>query len=92
MGEEAEQNKAIILGFGLESSKAVRKSLLDILYEKRDWEKAMLTFLASKKGAEREIAVQVLAKWDSEGYGPVLARALEKEKSKKVRTLLEAVL
>ena len=76
LGEEAEQNKEVILGFRLDASKAVRNSLLDILYKKRNW----------------ELAVRVLAEWDCEKYRPVLHAALEKEKSRKVKTLLETVL
>lgn len=92
LGEEAEQNKEVILGFRLDASKAVRNSLLDILYKKRNWEKEILDFLGSKKGNERELAVRVLAEWDCEKYRSVLCAALEKEKSRKVKTLLETVL
>ena len=92
LSEHPGENKEILLGFAQDGSKAVREELLDVLYREKDWEEDILKLLSSKKAAEREIAIRVLAKWDSEKYKSVLTESLEKEKNGKVRTLLETVL
>ena len=92
LGEAPEQNRAEILGFSQDSSKAVKEELLRILYGQKGWEEDISKLLSSKKAAEREIAIRVLAKWDSDKYEPVLKESLEKEKNGKVRALLETVL
>ena len=54
----------------------------------------MKRFLHSKKAAEREFAITVLAHWQGEGtqYQELFTQILEKEKNNKVRGLLERVL
>ncbi|WP_300839626.1 DUF4132 domain-containing protein [uncultured Acetatifactor sp.] len=86
------ENKEVLLAYAQDSSKAVREELLNVLYREKGWEEDVLKLLSSKKAAEREIAIRVLSKWDSEKYAPVLTESLEKEKNGKVRTLLETVL
>ena len=92
LGEHPEENKAELLGYAQDSSKAVKEELLNVLYGRKGWEEDMLKLLSSKKAAERETAIRVLLKWDEEKYHSVLAEALEKEKNGKVRTLLETAL
>lgn len=92
LGEHPEENKAELLGYAQDSSKAVREELLKVLHGRKGWEEDVLKLLLSKKAAEREIAIRVLIKWDEEKYRSVLAQALEKEKNGKVRTLLETAL
>lgn len=92
LAEHPGENKAILLAFAQDSSKAVREELLNLLYREKGWEEDILKLLSSKKAAEREIAIRVLAKWDSGKYAPMLTQSLEKEKNGKVRTLLETVL
>lgn len=92
LGEHPEENKAELLGYAQDSSKAVKEELLNVLYGRKSWEEDMLKLLSSKKAAEREIAIRVLTKWDGEKYNSVLAQALEKEKNGKVKTLLETAL
>ena len=92
LAEHPEENKAALLAFAQDSSKAVREELQNLLYREKGWEEDILKLLSSKKAAEREIAIRVLAHWDSEKYAPVLTQSLEKEKNGKVRTLLETVL
>ena len=70
----------------------MKEELLRILYGQKGWEEDISKLLSSKKAAEREIAIRVLAKWDSDKYEPVLKESLEKEKNGKVRALLETVL
>lgn len=92
LGENPEKYKDAILSFTQDSSKQVKEELLRVLYGRKDWEEDIQKLLASKKAADRETAVRVLAKWDSEKYASVLTGALEKEKNGKVRTLLETAL
>lgn len=92
LGEHPEENKAELLGYAQDSSKAVKEELLNVLYGRKSWEEDMLKLLSSKKAAEREIAIRVLTKWDGEKYNSVLVQALEKEKNGKVKTLLETAL
>ncbi len=87
-----EENKAVILGFSQDTSKAVKEELLQVLYGQKNWEEDVLKLLASKKAGEREIAIRVLTRWDSEKYTAVLTESLEKEKNGKVRSLLETAL
>ena len=92
LGEDPLDYKDVILGFAQDSSKAVKEELLQVLYERKEWEEDIQRLLASKKAADREVAIRVLAKWDDQKYKPVFEAALEKEKNGKVRTLLETVL
>lgn len=92
--KNAGEYKEQILQFTRDSSKLVREKLLEILYLQPDWAEDIKPLLDSKKGVDREIAVQVLARWDNgQGiYTEILTQALEKEKSAKVKSLLEAAL
>ncbi len=92
LAQRPEENKAQLLEYAQDSSKAVREVLLDALYQQKGWEEDIYKLLASKKAAEREIAIRVLTKWDEEKYSAVLTQALDKEKNGKVKTLLETVL
>ena len=92
LGKDAGKNKAEILSYYSDNSKAVKEAFFNILYREKGWEKEILQFLSSNKAAEREIAVRVLAKWNLEKYKPLLEKALEKEKSSKVKTLLQSLL
>ncbi len=92
LGEDPEKYKDALLSFAQDSSKTVKEKLLEVLYKKKDWEEDMKKLLASKKAAEREVAIRVLSKWDDTKYGAEFAAALEKEKNGKVRTLLETVM
>ena len=92
LAEHSEENRAELLKYAQDSSKSVREELLNALYEQKSWEEDMSRLLSSKKAAEREIAIRVLAKWDNEKYTSLFKEALEKEKNGKVKTLLETVL
>lgn len=92
LGEAAEENKQVILGFAQDSSKQVKETLLHILVKQEDWEEDILKLLSSKKAGERETAIRVLTGWDTGKYSPVLGEALEKEKNGKVKNLLETAL
>lgn len=92
LADHAEENKAEILAYSKDSSKLVRETLLHVLYEQKGWEPEVTEFLASKKAAERELAIRILAKWNLEKYKPLLSELLEKEKNAKVRALLQELL
>ncbi len=66
MGEDAQTNKETILGFAQDTAKSVKEALLDILYGQKGWETEVVSLLSSKKAADRETAVNVLAKWKAE--------------------------
>lgn len=92
LSENAEQNKNEILSFSQDTAKTVKEGLLEVLYNQKGWEEDIIKLISSKKAADREISIRVLAKWDAEKYSPILTEALEKEKNGKVRSLLESVL
>ncbi len=101
MAKQGEENKEIILGFAQDSAKSVKETLFEILYAQKGWEEDIVRLLSSKKAAERDTAIRVLAKWkeeaqkstaEEEKYTRILSQALEVEKNAKVRALLEGVL
>ena len=94
MRDSVEQNKQEILSYSQDSAKIVKEELLDILYQQKDWEEEIKGFLASKKAAERELAIRVLLHWQGEEatYNELFVQAIEKEKNAKVRGLLENAL
>ena len=67
MAEHADENKDAILSFAQDSAKSVKKILLGILYKQKGWEEDIVRLLSSKKAAERDTAIRVLAKWKDEG-------------------------
>lgn len=88
---DGETNRQEILRYSKDSSKQVRETFLDILKARREWETDVVALLASKKAAERELAIRTLLTWDEEGYRDVLQEAFDKEKNGKVRVLLEGL-
>ncbi len=94
MGKAAEENKKEILGYSQDSAKVVKEELLSIFSRQRGWEEEAKGFLASKKAAERELAIRVLLRWQEEGgdYQELLRQVLEKEKNAKIRGILENAL
>ncbi len=90
--EKPEENKEEILGLTRDKSKAVREKLFDILVQQDGWEEDMTAQLSSRRAADRETAVRVLAKWDRDRYRPLFAEALEREKNGRIRELLIGVL
>ncbi len=89
-----EAYKKEILAFSQDGSKAVKEELLNILRGQREWEVEVTALLASKKAAERELAIRVLLGWQGEDgtCNGLFAQMLEKEKNSKVRDLLSKAL
>ena len=84
--------KEHLLSCALDSSKQVRELLLAVYESRREWEPEIKAMLSSKKSQERELSVLVLKKWGADAYTDDLKRALEAEKSRKVKALLEEAL
>ncbi|MDE7326077.1 MAG: DUF4132 domain-containing protein [Lachnospiraceae bacterium] len=90
LSKDAAGNKVEILKYSQDGSKVVKQQLCEILCRQKDWEGDVKEFLASKKAAERELAIRVLLVWQGAGadYKELFTQALEKEKNAKVRELL----
>lgn len=87
-----ERNKELLLEFAKDMAGQVRNKLVDILSQRIEWEKEVRELLLSKRVTEREVAVRVLEAWGKERYRKELELALEKEKNKKLKALLEEML
>lgn len=94
LSQDAAGNKAEILKYSQDGSKAVKQQLYEILCQQKDWEDEIKGFLLSKKAAERELAIRVLSAWQESGadYRELFLQAMEKEKNAKVKEILEGVL
>lgn len=92
MAALGEEYKEILLSCAGDSAKQVR-AVLQMIYAKHpDWEADVLTMLKAKKASVRETAVQVLKSWGAESYREQLTQALEAEKTKKIKDLLQEAL
>ena len=92
LDEDWQQEKDTILAGAMDSSKQVKETLALICAEHREWEPDMKRFLTSRKSQERELAIRVLRKWGADQYRAELSQALEVEKSKKLKELLQNIL
>lgn len=81
-----------LLACASESSKQARDFVRAILAGRFEWEKDILAMLKSPRGAEREMAIEVLQSWGTEKYRDQLSQALETEKTKKIRSVLQNAL
>ena len=88
LDEDWQQEKEAILSSAMDSSKQVQGTLALICAGHREWEPQMKAFLASRKAQERELAIRVLRAWGADQYREELQKALETEKSKKLKELL----
>lgn len=92
MDQRWEEYKDRLLACAAESAKQGRDFLRAIYTGHRDWEADILAMLRSPKGAKREMAAEVLKNWDVEQYREPLTQALEAEKTKKIRTMIQEFL
>jgi len=81
----------IFFMFG-DSSKEVRKAVVDAMAKNKEYEEKVIACLQAKKLAVRETAVDVLASWGAENYRDVLLKVLETEKSKKLVEKIQTLL
>ena len=89
LDEDWRQEKEWILACALDGSRQVRNTMAMICAGHREWEPEIRNFLKSGKSQERELAVQIMKNWGADGFQKELKEALEREKSKKVRELLQ---
>lgn len=92
MSQDAATYKTELLGCASEKSNRVKEFLKAIYEAHKEWEADILAMLQSKKGTDREMAAQVLKTWGAENYRDAFEKALEAEKTKKIRTLLQEIL
>lgn len=87
-----EEYKAELLACAVDTSKLVREFLTTAYASHKEWEPEIKQMLLSKKSQQREIAISVMKQWGLEKYQAELQAALEIEKSKKIKQLLESCL
>jgi len=87
-----QEYKETLLSCAVDTSRQVRELLVAVYEGIRDWEPDILKMLTSGKSREREMAVLVLKRWGVESYREELEAALAKEKSRKLKELLEECL
>ncbi len=92
MGERGEKYKDRLLACAVENTRQGRDYLRAIYTAHREWEADILEMLKSPKGGKREMAVEVLRNWGIEQYRELLSQAMEAEKTKKIRTLIQEFL
>ncbi len=94
LSQKMEENKAEILYYVGDSSKKVKQFMLELLIRQTGWDKEIKEMLSSKKSAVREFAIRVLAAWKESGMDcqELLVKALEVEKSAKLKELLSDML
>ena len=94
LGRDANAYKAELMSFLGESAKQVKEALVKVYGAHPEWMDDFLQILkTSKKGAERELAAAVLAKYpDILSHREELNAVIEQEKSKKVIDLLREIL
>ena len=88
LAEYKETYKKEILACAADTANMVREILEAVLIDSPEWEEDIKAMLFSKKAQERERAINILRKWDVSKYQEEFEKALEKEKSKKVKELL----
>ena len=84
--------KEVLLDCAGDSSKQIQTLLITICTNHKEWEKEIKAFLTSKKLQEREFAVHVLRNWGINDYMEELVQVMEKEKSKKLKSLIQSYL
>lgn len=92
MHELGEPYRELLLDLASDSAKQVREHLAEIYAKHFEWEADILQMLKSKKGGMREMAVLVLKEWGAERYEEALTAALEAEKTKKLKDLIQGIL
>lgn len=90
--QSGQEEKELLFAGTSDRSRQVRESAEAVLAGHREWEPEILAMLESKKMQTRETGIHILQNWGAENYKEVLAQALEKEKSKKLKELLASCL
>lgn len=91
-GKQPNKFKDQLLSLTEESSKAIKKILVDSISPSSSWTEEIKEMLKAKKAAKREIALEIIANQGAEKYSAELNEAMEKEKSDKVRDKIAQIL
>ncbi len=81
-----------ILSYSQDSSKLVKQELEQMLVDCGSWREQVRSLLSSKKAAERELGIRVLARWNTQQDKAALQELYAGEKSAKLRALLDTAL
>ena len=81
-----------ILSYSQDSSKQVKQELEKLLTDRPGWRPQVTELLSSKKAADREMGIRVLARWNTPQDREALQTLYEKEKNAKIRALLDTAL
>ncbi len=84
--------KEQILSYSKDSSMQVRQELEKLLTDRPGWREEVKELLSSKKAAERELGIRVLANWNTPQDQETLQELYGSEKNAKIRALLDTVL
>lgn len=87
-----EKNSEILIKYLGDSSKAVREKVVELLSDYEEAHEIVIGSLNSKKQIIRENSVKILSKYKNESTNEALNKALEVEKSEKVKTMIREVL
>ena len=79
-----QEYKETLLSCAGDGAKQVKELLAAVYAGHPEWEEEIRSLLASKKSAQREMALEVISKWDVSRFQEDLKQLLEKEKSQKV--------
>lgn len=80
---ENDKCKDRILAMSGDSSKEIRRIVVEIVSKHKEYEEDVLNLLKAKKQIVREVAVDILVIWGAENYTEYLLKAQEKEKNGK---------
>ncbi len=84
-----QEEKEVIFSSAMDSSKQVKEVLASVCAAHREGEPEIRALLDSRKLQERELAVSVMRQWGIGDFREELKKALDREKSKKLKGILE---
>lgn len=87
-----ERYKEKILALTDDTSKAVKTTLVSVISKMRDWQADIIDMLNAKKAGKRELALDIMEKMQGIDWTDALKKALEKEKSEKLRVKTASLL
>ncbi len=85
-------HKKILLKMCGDSSKEVRKEIIDSVTMHKELESDIAELLNNKKQVYRETAVEILNNWGAENYKDILQKAADTEKSAKIADRISEIL
>ena len=86
------KNKDNLIALCADSSKEVRRTVVEIMGKHKEYETEVIEMLSAKKQTVRETAVDILSVWGAGKYSEILEKAAENEKSAKLADKIRAVL